>query len=489
MRTRNRICNHLFLMVIMMIFSGCSATMDSKMSPIWQYYSVQKIGLSEKEIKISVDFAQIPALSETSAVHPYYYLTLHRKIPKANIQLFAGRNVSLEKNRIYQLPLLFRKIDKVVYYDETGSGSAYTANDMMIEYRFEPGKLYELSGEVKGSTVKPVIEEIYAYQISSFFTIDLGDKILDLSSPEISEWGIWPSGTKEQLKSQFNCRNSVRIVPPSPMYVDKAYVCIDSGQIRHPKYKYIPWDKLLGSILKNDHPAAETKAKKDTYIQKTFTNQHKINFISIELTDDDLKKRLKTDEIYMGRTEVTRGQWLSVMGNNPHSNEDCMDCPVTRVNLKNIEEFVRKLNDEDGQNNYFLPSHLLWKYAAGGGSDAAYSFGGDPSLLSEYAWYKDNSGGKIHPVAQKKPNPWGLYDVHGNALEFVSERMISYTDNSGPIVNISKNVSGFAAVAGGEYTQEAKSNTTNTRFSYPINAKGCGFRLARFKRDSDKQNK
>jgi len=473
-------------MVIMAVFSGCSAKMDSRISPQWQYYPVQKIGLSDKEIKTSVDFAQLPFPGETSAVHPYYYLTLHRKIPKANIQLFSGRNVNLTKDIIYQLPLLFRKIDKVVYYDEASYSSAYTATDMIIEYPFESGKLYELSGEVKGSKVKPVIEEIYAYQISSLFTIDLGNKILNLSSPEISEWGIWPSGTKEQLQ---NCRNSVRIVPPSPMNADKAYVCIDSGQIRHPKYKYIPWDRLLGSILNNGYPTAETKAKKDKYIQKTFTNQHKMDFISIELTDDDLKKRLKTDEIYMGRTEVTRGQWLSIMGNNPHSNEDCMDCPVTRVNLKNIEEFVRKLNEEDGQNNYFLPSKLLWTYAAGGGSDATYSFGGDPSLLSEYAWYKKNSGGKIHPVAQKKPNPWGLYDVHGNALEFVSERMISYTDNNGPIVIFPKNVSGFTTVVGGEYTQEAKSNTANTYFSYPINAKGCGFRLARFKRDSDKQNK
>jgi hypothetical protein len=261
------------------------------------------------------------------------------------------------------------------------------------------------------------------------------------------------------------------------MYADKAYVCIDSGQIRHPKYKYIhiPWDRLLSTLLNNGYTTAETKAKKDKYIQKTFTNQHKMDFISIELTDDALKKRMKTDEIYMGRTEVTREQWLSVMGNNPHSNEDCMDCPVTRVNLKDIEKFVRKLNEEDGQNNYFLPSKLLWTYAAGGGSVSDYSFGDDPSLLSEYAWYKKNSGGKIHPVAQKKPNPWGLYDVHGNALEFVY---------NGPIDS-----DGFTTVIGGEYTQEAKSNTTNTYFSYPINAKGCGFRLAIFKRDSDKQNK
>jgi hypothetical protein len=487
MKTRNRICKYLFLMAIMIVFSGCSAKMDSRISPQWQYYPVQKIGLTDKEIKTSVDFAQLPSLSKTSTVHPYYYLTLHRKIPKANIQLFSGRNVELTKSRIYQLPLLFRKIDEVVYYDENNShvypyGSTYTATDMMIEYPFESGKLYELSGEVKGSKVKPVIEEIYAYQISSYFTIDLGNKILNSSSPEISEWGIWPSGTKEQLK---NCRNSVRIVPPSPMYADKAYVCIDSGQIRHPKYKYIPWDRLLGTLLNNDYPTVETTVKKDKYIQKTFTNQHKMDFISIELTDN-LKKMLKTDEIYMGRTEVTRGQWLSVMGNNPHSNGDCMDCPVTRVNLKDIEKFVRKLNEEDGQNNYFLPSHSLWKYAAGGGNDATYSFGDNSSLLSEYAWYKVNSGGKIHPVAQKKANPWGLYDVHGNALEFVSDSMIYYTDNSGPVVILSKNVSGFTTVVGGDYTQEAKSNTTNTYFSYPINAKGCGFRLARFRKDSDK---
>jgi len=124
---------------------------------------------------------------------------------------------------------------------------------------------------------------------------------------------------------------------------------------------------------------------------------------------------------YLGKYEVTQKQWREVMGSNP-SNFKGDDLPVETVSWIDVQEFVKKLNEKEGTDKYRLPSEAEWEYAARAGTITRYSFGNDDSDLSDYAWYNSNSGSKTHPVGQKQPNPWGMYDMYGNVWERVLDR-------------------------------------------------------------------
>jgi formylglycine-generating enzyme required for sulfatase activity len=125
--------------------------------------------------------------------------------------------------------------------------------------------------------------------------------------------------------------------------------------------------------------------------------------------------------LYMGRYEVTQQQWRAVMGDNPSCFTGDDDLPVECVSWDDVQEFIWKLNDKEGTTKYRLPSEAEWEYVCRAGTTTRYSFGDDESELGDYAWYDDNSNDKTHPVGQKKPNPWGLYDMHGNVWEWVQD--------------------------------------------------------------------
>ena len=136
---------------------------------------------------------------------------------------------------------------------------------------------------------------------------------------------------------------------------------------------------------------------------------------------DETRHRVTlTKGFYMGATEVTQGQWKKVMGSNP-SNYPGDDYPVGRVFWRDCQQFIQKLNRLEGTDKYRLPTEAEWEYACRAGSETAYGFGSGAGQLDQYAWYDDNSWGRVHPVGRKKPNAWGLYDMHGNVGEWCED--------------------------------------------------------------------
>ncbi|MCQ1536776.1 formylglycine-generating enzyme family protein [Methanosarcina sp. KYL-1] len=131
---------------------------------------------------------------------------------------------------------------------------------------------------------------------------------------------------------------------------------------------------------------------------------------------------------YLGKYEVTQEQWREVMGNDP-SYFKGDELPVEQVSWDDAQEFIEKLNEKEGTDKYRLPSEAEWEYACRAGTTTMYSFGDSELEPGDYACYRDNSNQKTYPVGQKKPNPWGLYDMHGNVWEWCQDWY--YSDYNG----------------------------------------------------------
>ena len=186
---------------------------------------------------------------------------------------------------------------------------------------------------------------------------------------------------------------------------------------------------------------------------------------------------------YIGKKEVTQGQWYAVMGTRP-SHFIGKDRPLENVRWDDIEEFITRLNNKEKDascnNCYRLPTEAQWEYAARAGSTTSYSFGDDSLRLDIYAWYGENASGETHNVGLKRPNAWGLYDMHGNVWEWVQDWYDFYSqesviDPTGPDERIHRVIRGGGLRNEKEELRSAYRDEANPEVPDPH----IGFRLAR----------
>jgi formylglycine-generating enzyme required for sulfatase activity len=127
-------------------------------------------------------------------------------------------------------------------------------------------------------------------------------------------------------------------------------------------------------------------------------------------------------DFFLGKYEVTQGEWTRVMGSNPSQYQKGNDYPVENVSWADAREFIKKLRQETGR-PWRLPTEAEWEYAArGGGKKQKYAGTSSRNDLPEYAWFEENADFQTHPVGGKKPNELGLYDMAGNVWEWVQDR-------------------------------------------------------------------
>jgi len=189
-----------------------------------------------------------------------------------------------------------------------------------------------------------------------------------------------------------------------------------------------------------------------------------------------------TKPFYLGRYLVTQEQWEAVFGSNPSHFKGSKN-PVDLVSWEDCQKFLEELNAKVGAQSgeFRLPTEAAWEYACRAGSTTPYCFDDDESNLGEYAWHNANSGNTTHPVGEKKPNAWGLFDMHGNVWEWCQDWYVSeyYSksladDPTGPTTGSDR------VIRGGCWLDPARGCRSAVRTNLGPGLRSCllGFRVA-----------
>jgi formylglycine-generating enzyme required for sulfatase activity len=214
--------------------------------------------------------------------------------------------------------------------------------------------------------------------------------------------------------------------------------------------------------------------------------------------DEDQVEVALTKGFWLGKFEATRSEWKQMMANEPWNDgqrivvEGADDIPATNVRWEEGMEFCRKLTERERQAGrvpegweYTLPTEAQWERACRAQTETRFSFGDDESKLGEYAWFAGNatkSDEKTpHHVGQKKPNAWGLYDMHGNVWEFCRDWSGKLPGGSDPEVTQLGVTDHHRAIRGGSWGNTAWSCRSAERAGSIVGARNVylGFRVAR----------
>ena len=182
-----------------------------------------------------------------------------------------------------------------------------------------------------------------------------------------------------------------------------------------------------------------------------------------------------TKPFYLGKYEVTQEQWKAVMGTNPSCCKGPKH-PVDTVSWDDCQEFLRKLNKKIAGGGFRLPKEAEWEYACWAGSS-----GDNEESLGAYAWTYGSPRNTTQPVGTKRPNAWGLYDMHGNVWEWCADLWYRVYWPEEVIDPIGSTSGKYRDMRGGSRTRYSFECKATSRQAYPTTARGYdfGFRCAR----------
>jgi len=206
--------------------------------------------------------------------------------------------------------------------------------------------------------------------------------------------------------------------------------------------------------------------------------------------DEHQHKVTITKAFYMQTTEVTQGQWTAVMGTEPWKGKSYVkegpNYAASYVSWDDAVAYCKKLSEKEGK-TYRLPTEAEWEYACRAGTKTAWSFGDDEKVLGDYVWYKENAADIVseqyaHQVGLKKPNAFGLYDMHGNVFEWCHDyygedyyQQSPTNDPRGPASGASRVLRGGSWFNSSRFTRSANRNWLGADNRYYL----FGFRLVR----------
>ena len=200
---------------------------------------------------------------------------------------------------------------------------------------------------------------------------------------------------------------------------------------------------------------------------------------------------------FIGKTEITQEQYLSLTGANPSHFSGFENLPVENVSWYDAVRFCNLLSEKAGfekcydetgwkcdftKNGFRLPTEAEWEYAGRAGTKTKFWSGDRYEDICRAAWFQANSGSKTHPVGTKPANPWGLHDIHGNVWEWCNDWYMENYYRISPQMNPKGIDYGFSKVArGGRFYSSARHSIAIARGALPPETKseGYGFRIAR----------
>lgn len=193
-----------------------------------------------------------------------------------------------------------------------------------------------------------------------------------------------------------------------------------------------------------------------------------------------------THDYWLGKYEVTQAEYATLMGKNPSHFQGDSNRPVEKLTWFDAEAYCAAVSARERQDGrlpagyeYRLPTEAEWEYACRAGTTNLFGFGDDAQAADAFAWTLENSESTTHPIGLKRPNPWGLCDMHGNVWEWCRDWFAPYSTN--PVVDPVGPAAGkFKVFRGGGWNQEIQYARSANRFMMsPSNGiYFVGFRLA-----------